>query len=346
MQGRRLKAGVGFKPPEAKMRTSLAAAAIVLRLCVPAEAQESWDLARCQQSLSEVKAKAGHVCTPEHLEADLAQLSQKDWGATGNHVVPSRKVLRAWAEIAILETTTAAQPAVTSAPEPTPSNSGPTIRWAAGAPHSREFLNQGRRVRIIDAGSLHVLALIESSDADPLRIGMSFLNQTERAFDVIPEHFTLAVVEPREKAGLLPYMSPQQVAKRIEKAAMWAMVAEGLASVGRAMGGTSTTTTSGTVTAQGPYGGTAYGTYNGLTTTYDSTANQQLTAANIATISTASEAQKLRQTMGALLPNTVFSGNSYAGIIHFKREKHARLLLLRAPVAGQVFEFPLEMPSK
>jgi hypothetical protein len=36
----------------------------------PAHAQHSWDLAKCQAS-----AQAGHLCTPEHLEADLALLT-------------------------------------------------------------------------------------------------------------------------------------------------------------------------------------------------------------------------------------------------------------------------------
>lgn len=48
---------------------------VVLALCLPAQAQESWDLAHCQESLGRNPAieKAGHVCTPEHLEADLAE---------------------------------------------------------------------------------------------------------------------------------------------------------------------------------------------------------------------------------------------------------------------------------
>ncbi len=171
-------------------------------------------------------------------------------------------------------------------------------------------------------------------------------NRGERPLDVIPDNFTLAVVEPRDKAKPLPYLSPRQIAKRIEKAAMWAMIAEGLASMGRGMSGTSTTSTTGTVTAQGAYGGTAYGTYNGLTTTYDNTTNQQLTAANLANITDAAEAQKIRQTTGALLPNTVFPGQRYGGVVHFKREKRAELLILRVPLAGQVCEFPLEMPKK
>jgi hypothetical protein len=45
-----------------------------LALCLPAQAQESWDLARCRQFLTEENAKAGHACTPEHLAADLAKL--------------------------------------------------------------------------------------------------------------------------------------------------------------------------------------------------------------------------------------------------------------------------------
>jgi hypothetical protein len=119
-----------------------------------------------------------------------------------------------------------------------------------------------------------------------------------------------------------------------------------LASAGRAIAGTSTTSHSGTVTARDTTGRTAYGTYNGLTRTYDNAANQQQTAANMARIADTSEAEKIRQTTGALLPNTVFPGDTYFGVVHFKREKKATQLLLRVPVAGQVFELPLEMPSR
>lgn len=89
-----------------------------------------------------------------------------------------------------------------------------------------------------------------------------------------------------------------------------------------------------------------FGTYNGLTTTYDQAANEQQTATNIGLIAASAEERKARELTGVLLPNTVFHGQDFGGVIHFKREKRAKVLLLRVPVAGWVFEFPLEVPGK
>lgn len=50
--------------------TRLAAALVALIVSSPAHAQHSWDLAKCQASVP-----AGHLCTPEHLETDLALLT-------------------------------------------------------------------------------------------------------------------------------------------------------------------------------------------------------------------------------------------------------------------------------
>ena len=54
------------------MRGGLTTALVALILCAPAQAQDSWDLAKCLAS-----APAGHLCTPEHLETDLALLTAR-----------------------------------------------------------------------------------------------------------------------------------------------------------------------------------------------------------------------------------------------------------------------------
>jgi len=218
-----------------------------------------------------------------------------------------------------------------------------TVRWTAGTAHSSEFLLEGHKVRMILTESVRVLAYIESTD-DPYRIRMHFRNTSGRAFDVLPETFTLSVLKPQPKP--LPYVSPKQIVRKIENDAAWMMIAEAISSVGRAIGGTSTTSTSGTVTVRSPTGGSAYGTYNGLTSTYDGAANQRQTGDNLARIADSAEAQKVRQLTGALLPNTVFAGQEFGGIVHFKREKRAVLLLLRVPVDGRIFEIPIEVPKQ
>jgi hypothetical protein len=50
----------------------LTAALVVLIACAPVHAQNSWDLAKCRSS-----APAGHLCTAEHLDTDLALLTAR-----------------------------------------------------------------------------------------------------------------------------------------------------------------------------------------------------------------------------------------------------------------------------
>jgi hypothetical protein len=299
----------------------------------------SWDLAKCRQSLTDEVAQAGHLCTPEHLEMDAAQLA-KDQDIRED-IRSSPQLLYESAETGIVEVVAMLKKGAADLA----ASREATVRWTDGSSYSKAFLSAGHTVRLIVTESLAVLAFIESTD-DPLRIQMYFVNKSQRPFDVIPDNFTLAVVEPKANVRPLPYLSPKQVVKKIENEAAWQMIAEAISSASRAIAGATTTATSATVTAWDARGKSAYGTYNGITKTYDNAANQQQTAATMARISDASEAQMLRQTTGAVLPNTVFPGQEYGGVVHFKREKRAQLMILRVPVGGQTFEFPLEMPKK
>jgi hypothetical protein len=106
-----------------------------------------------------------------------------------------------------------------------------------------------------------VVAYLESTE-DPLRVQVWLINQTDQAFDVVPEQFTLQVLQPAPKA--LAYVSPAQIKKRIDSEAAWAAAATAIA------GALSTTTTSGTVTVTDSRGRTSSGSYSGRATTRDS----------------------------------------------------------------------------
>ena len=224
-----------------------------------------------------------------------------------------------------------------------PTAESAVARWSAGDPNSKEFLLTGRKVQVLIADPVAAFVFLDLTD-DPLQLYVHFVNRGNEPFDVLPENFTLSAVYPKQKA--LEYVSPQQIAKKIDEAAALAMIGEALSSVGRTIGGTSTTTYSGIATASSSSGASALGIYNGVRTTHDSTANQQVTAANLAAISTASEAEKLRKLTGAVLANTVFPGQDFGGTVHFRKEKKAALLVLRMPIAGRILEFPIEMPKR
>lgn len=89
---------------------------VVLALCMSAQAQESWDLTHCQESLRGNAAleKAGHVCTPEHLEADLAQLIKERKDAATIDAT-TRRALRFLAEDGIVDLGAAAKRAESDA---------------------------------------------------------------------------------------------------------------------------------------------------------------------------------------------------------------------------------------
>jgi hypothetical protein len=73
-----------------------------LALCVPTQAQESWDLARCRRLLTEETANAGHACTPEHLAADLAKLREpfgQAWNDPGAIQVLQAQAEQGWLEV-------------------------------------------------------------------------------------------------------------------------------------------------------------------------------------------------------------------------------------------------------
>src|SRR5437868_4136259 len=55
------------------MREALTAAWAVLVVSVAAHGQGAWNLANCRAS-----AAAGHLCTPEHLETDLALITARE----------------------------------------------------------------------------------------------------------------------------------------------------------------------------------------------------------------------------------------------------------------------------
>lgn len=95
-----------------QMRRGLTTALLTLIGCVPVHTQDSWDLANCSRNLSASKSLAGHLCTPEHLEADLALLragyTEEVLTASGPLLI---SMLRGWAETGLVELATAVRQA-------------------------------------------------------------------------------------------------------------------------------------------------------------------------------------------------------------------------------------------
>lgn len=60
----------------------------VFALFAAGQPQGGWDLAKCRQTLTEAHAAAGHVCTPDHLDADLAKLLKETSGPIDATLLP------------------------------------------------------------------------------------------------------------------------------------------------------------------------------------------------------------------------------------------------------------------
>lgn len=211
------------------------------------------------------------------------------------------------------------------------SNTTETIQWTEGAENSKVFLSQGAKVYVL-VSEFYELYVSLNSKSNPMQVQLLFINKSSVPVDLIPENFRLTAMGPVKKN--LEYISPQRIAKKIKNDAAWAMVAEGLASAGRAFAGTSSSNTSGTISSGG-----SSTNFSGWTTTYNSAENQRVTNENLRSISSAAEAETTRQLAGALLPNTVFPGKQLTGIVHFKRDKKTKKFELKIPIGGTVFIF-------
>ena len=180
------RGGIVDSPRKGPLRGTGLTAALAARIVnSPAHAQHSWDLAKCQAS-----AQAGHLCTPEHLETDLALLTVRaiadflDPEIREAEVVRRRdpqmhlmnpealpdprtdpshiQILHAWAETGVLESDTAARQDAARATTGTVTLQGiSSLSVTIEQPNvtggqcvvSRDSLQQAAVSRLLDAGT-------------------------------------------------------------------------------------------------------------------------------------------------------------------------------------------------
>jgi hypothetical protein len=152
--------------------------------------------------------------------------------------------------------------------------------------------------------------------------------------------------DAKRSVGVYTY---EQIAREIKRQAMWAAIAQGMQAAGQSMqaanAGHSTSYSSGTVQARNSYGTTAYGTYQGSTTTYNYAAAQaaqaQVDANNrtrMAEIAATQESQ-LASAERIVRRTTVRGGESYTGLLVLDAPTgEPRALSLRIGVGSDVHE--------
>lgn len=232
----------------------------------------------------------------------------------------------------------------------------PTVIWSADDPNSDQVLNAGLPVRILVSDGVAVSASLARND-DVLWANVSVTNRSGRRIDVDPSQFALTEVMPKQKQ--LPYESPQQIVKFIKRRADWANALSGVA----AEMSRDETTTQAEINTNGQsktdfkaetrpdafsVKGTARTTSSSRTTatvtteTPDYQARME-SARAIEKNTAVAESKSVDVLKRALLANTLMPGEDIGGAVFFQRDKKLREAILRIPIAGKIFEFPLSI---
>jgi hypothetical protein len=216
------------------------------------------------------------------------------------------------------------------------------IAW--GESHSGQsfFLHGNEFKEIEESGAAVAVALIDTGSY--FRAEVSIANGLSQPFDVVPEKFHLQETSPKTKD--LHFLSDEQMVKAANRRLMWASMLAG-AAAGMAQQQTTTqSTTTGNVNAYSSNGTSANGTFNATTTSTSYSpdyAAQQRTNYQIAGARARLDVANSELENTVLRDTTVFSGQSVAGRVYFKRDRRAKSVLLVIPVNGTMMEFPFTL---
>jgi hypothetical protein len=233
---------------------------------------------------------------------------------------------------------------------------GTTVVWSAGDPNSDQVLKAGLPVRILVRDGVAVSASLAMND-DVLWANVSVTNRSGGRIDVDPSQFALTEVTKNQKELL--YESPQQIVKFIKRRAGWA---NGFSAMGASMARDKTTTEAEVNTksqsrtdvdleanpGRFSLSGTARTTGSSRTTvtvTTDSPDHEaRMESAREIERNTATADSKSADVVSrALLANTLVSGEGISGAVFFQHDKKVREAILRIPIAGKIFEFPVSI---
>jgi hypothetical protein len=225
-----------------------------------------------------------------------------------------------------------------------PSMRPSTMRWAKGAPNCDYLLENGQFVQIVRVDGIELRAALRDTGWK-MRAQVGVVNATKSRLDVIPDLFSLTVVEPKRKT--LRLQGPEELAKSIDRRATWH-------AIGASLGGmatketTSESQTNGTVSVFGS-GGFATGVYRETTTTTQTEPDYEArrrAAEQVSVIQTRRDEAIAGVHSQALRGNTLMPGQRIEGFVFFEREKKADSLVLTVPVGNVTVEFPFGKRKK
>jgi hypothetical protein len=191
----------------------------------------------------------------------------------------------------------------------------------------------GRRISILEHNGI-IVAAIYGDDGDHVVLNTLIFNTAGRRILVEPERFALlhyrkeADAATQQTLAVERAIDPSDIAKKIQRSAMWANVFTAL--------GAAAQTRESTLEARTNTGLVITGTE----TTPDYAARNRAAAANAQRSSNAqARADAVRD--GALYANTVFDGQKVGGYVYFKRNKKAGYTEIGMIFEGSVYIFPL-----
>jgi len=175
-----------------------------------------------------------------------------------------------------------------------------------------------------------------------LRADILVLNESTKSVAVLPSNFILTETSPKQKP--LKYVDGDKVIRSAERRLAWG---NALTAMGGNMARQQTTTTtnsSGTITAYGT--APAFGTYSGTSTSTTSAPDYAAQARAAQTIQMRNEAfaNFANFTSRTILrANTVLPNQSVRGYLLFEGDKKAKAVMLSCVVGDTIYQFPFDL---
>lgn len=186
------------------------------------------------------------------------------------------------------------------------------------------------------SNGLIITAMLDDFSAS---LGAMVRIQNARATRVQVDPAGAVVFEVKPKSKVLPYVPAAKLAHSIAKRAAWAAALT--AAAGTFSSSPEVAHESGTYDGTASDGQTVSGDYDGTTVAQQpDRAAQVRTDRRLQEIKSGSASAEQQIISGAILPTTLFPGESLQGMIYFKRAKHVKLAVLDIEIEGVVYSFP------
>jgi hypothetical protein len=174
-----------------------------------------------------------------------------------------------------------------------------------------------------------------------VRADIFILNDSQSNVDVLPSNFVLSEVTPKQK--MLKYVDGDKLIRSAERQIAFGDAMTALGANMQRQQSTVTTSSTGTVSANGSDGTTATGIYSGRSTSTTSTPDYAAQARAAETIRARDEAFATTADFASrvmLRANTLLPSDSLHGYMFFERDKKEKLVMLSGILGDTIYQFP------